>query len=231
MSKIQETKREKQPVKPKKRTARLPKQPLKNYYYADMLEVGVDEAGRGPMFGRVYVGAVILPNDDDFDYSMIRDSKKMSEKKRLESYNYIINNAIDWTSFWVSAEQIDEMNIYKATHYAMHKALDKLIVRPENILVDGNKFYPYRYKNDIVPHICIIGGDNKYTSIAAASIIAKVERDKYILNLCKEYPELDEYYDLKKNKGYGTKNHINGIKKYGITEWHRKSFGICRNYQ
>ena len=203
---------------------------LKRFHYKDTLEVGIDEAGRGPLFGRVYVGAVILPPGDEFDHSMMRDSKKLSEKKRLEAYDYIINNAIDWTSYWVSAEQVDEMNVFRATHFAMHKALDKLLVRPENILVDGDKFYPYRYNHDIVPHICIPGGDNKYTAIAAASIIAKVERDKYIYKMCEKYPNLDTFYSLKSNKGYGAKKHIEGIEAHGITDWHRKTFGICRKY-
>jgi ribonuclease HII len=110
----------------------------------------------------------------------------------------------------------------------MHKALDQLKVRPENILVVGNKFYVYKHYNEIIPHICITGGDNKYTSIAAASIIAKVEHDKYINEMCDAHPNLDIFYDLRNNKGYGTKKHIEGIKQHGISSWHRKTFGICR---
>jgi ribonuclease HII len=201
---------------------------LKKFFYENTIEAGVDEAGRGPLFGRVYVGAVVLPQGDEFDHSLMKDSKKLSPKKRQIAYEYIKENALDWTFFWVSAEDIDKINIYRATHNAMHKALDKLKVRPENILVDGNKFYVYKYDNEIISHICIKGGDNKYTSIAAASIIAKVEHDKYINKMCDAHPNLDTFYDLRNNKGYGTKKHIEGIKQHGTSSWHRKTFGICR---
>lgn len=203
---------------------------LKPYYYKDQIEVGIDEAGRGPMLGRVYVGAVILPQNDTFDYTLMKDSKKLSEKKRLEAYEYIKKNAIEYTSFWMSEKEVDDMNIYKATHKAMHIALDKLNITPDNILVDGNKFYIYARDGDIVPHVCIKGGDNEYCSIAAASIIAKVERDEYINKLCDENPILEERYDIRNNKGYGTKKHLEGIEKYGITEWHRKTFGLCKSF-
>jgi len=203
---------------------------LKKFYEKGKVEVGVDEAGRGPLFGRVYIGAVILPQDDSFNHSLMRDSKKLNEKKRLDAYNYIINNSIDWTSFWVSEKQVDEMNVFKATHYGMHKALDNLIVKPEHILVGGAKFYEYKRDNKEIPNTCIPGGDDKFSAIAAASIIAKVERDQYIKNLCKQYPELNHNYDLENNKGYGTKKHLNGIKIYGISKWHRKTFGICKKY-
>jgi ribonuclease HII len=203
---------------------------LKHYYYKDRVEVGIDEAGRGPLLGRVYVGAVILPQNDTFDYSLMRDSKKLSEKKRLEAYDYIKNNAIESVSFWMSEKEVDDLNIYKATHNAMHNALDKLNIVPDNILVDGNKFYIYARNGDIIPHACIKGGDNEYCSIAAASIIAKVEHDNYIHELCDNHPTLEERYDLRNNKGYGTKKHLEGIEKYGITEWHRKTFGICKGF-
>lgn len=203
---------------------------LKRFHFKDTLEVGIDEAGRGPLFGRVYVGAVILPQDEEFDHSLMRDSKKLNEKQRLEAYDYIKDHAIDWTSYWMSAEEVDKHNVFQATHKAMHKALDQLLVRPEQILVDGNMFYPYRYNNDIVPHMCVVGGDNKYSSIAAASIIAKVEHDRHIDEMCDKYPNLDKFYDLKKNKGYGTKKHMEGIEKHGISAWHRKTFGICRKF-
>ena len=207
-----------------------PKHTLIPFYYPDTIEVGIDEVGRGPLFGRVYVAVAILPSDDTFNHSMMRDSKKLSEKKRLVAYEYIKENAIDYAVYWVSEDCVDEMNIYKATHFAMHKALDKLKVRPENILVDGNKFYTYKDKGEIIPHVCIIGGDDKYTSIAAASILAKVERDKYIVDLCEQFPNLHTFYDLKNNKGYGTKKHLDGIRTHGITKWHRLSFGICKGY-
>ncbi len=112
----------------------------------------------------------------------------------------------------------------------IQRVIENLNIVPENILVDGNKFFPYRHKGEIIPHVCIKGGDNKYSAIAAASIIAKVERDNYIRHLCKENPELIERYNIESNKGYGAKTHIEGIKKYGISKWHRKTFGICQNY-
>ena len=174
---------------------------LKSFYYKNTIEAGIDEAGRGPLFGRVYIGAVILPQDNSFDHSLMRDSKKLNEKKREEAYNYIINNAIDWSCYWVSENQVDKMNVFQATHYGMHKVLDNLLVRPENILVDGDKFYPYQKDGDFIPHVCITGGDDKYSAIAAASIIAKVERDRYIYEMCDEFPNLNTFYDLRKNKG------------------------------
>jgi ribonuclease HII len=202
---------------------------LKPYYRKDCLEVGIDEAGRGPLFGRVYVGAAILP-PTDFDHSLMRDSKKLSERKRLIAYDYIKENSIDYSVFYFDENDIDEMNIYKATYTAMHKALDNLQVRPELLLVDGNSFIPYMFEGEQVDHVCITKGDNIYSSIAAASILAKVERDKYIYDLCDKHDCLDERYSLKSNKGYGAAKHIEGIKQHGITKWHRKTFGICRNY-
>ena len=196
------------------------------YYNKDVLEVGIDEAGRGPLFGRVYIGAVILPQDDTIEHSLIKDSKKMTPRKRVMVYDYIKDNAIDWGYEYATEKEIDIKNILAATHDAMHKAIKKLQVRPEHILVDGNSF-PIFYDGDAISHTCIEGGDNKYTPIAAASIIAKVEHDKYINDLCDKYEYLDINYDLRKNKGYGTKNHIEGIKKHGISDWHRKTFGIC----
>lgn len=203
---------------------------LKPYYYKDMIEVGLDEAGRGPLFGRVYVGAAILPTGDEFDHSLMKDSKKLSLKKRLHAYEYIKKNAIAWGSYWLSEEDVDKMNIYKATHHAWHKVLDELAVKPDNILVDGNKFFPYSIGGDVIPHVCIVEGDNKYSAIAAASIIAKVERDNYIQDLCEKNPELNEKYNIGQNKGYGAIAHMNGIHAHGITKWHRKTFGICKNY-
>ena len=203
---------------------------MKSFYLENTLEVGLDEAGRGPMLGRVYIGAVIIPPDDTFNQTFIKDSKKLSERKRLMAYDFIKDNAIDYTTFFYDEKVIDEKNIFKATYDGMHKALDNLLVTPEHILVDGCYFKTY-IKNDIViPHICVESGDNKYRSIAAASIIAKVERDKYIYDLCDKNPELDEFYSIRTNKGYGTSKHIEGIKKNGISIWHRKTFGICKNY-
>ena len=206
-----------------------PRKILKSCYAEDSLEAGVDEAGRGPLFGRVYVGAAILP-PDDFDHSLMRDSKKLSERKRLVAFDYIKENAIDWSVSYFDETKIDTVNIFNATYGAMHKALDNLQVRPELILVDGSHFIPYEHNNYQVSHVCITKGDDIYSSIAAASILAKVSRDKYITDLCDRYENLDTFYDISNNKGYGTSKHISGIKQHGISQWHRKSFGICREY-
>jgi ribonuclease HII len=206
----------------------------------DIKEIGVDEAGRGPMFGRVYTGAVILPKSmDAFKHELMKDSKKFhSEKKIKEVAEYIKANAIAWAVGWADEREIDQLNIRRATHKAMHQAIQAVLEKQEwadakILLVDGNDFTPFIDKSEsIVPvplqHVCIEGGDNTYSCIAAASILAKVARDDYIAELCKEHPDLITRYDLLKNKGYGTKKHMDGIKQYGITEWHRKTFGICR---
>ena len=208
-------------------------------------EIGVDEVGRGPMFGRLYTAAVILPYPDesDFDFSCIKDSKKFtSNKKLLEVYNYIINNAIDYQVDYSEHTSIDRDNIRNSTQLSMTRSIDKIINNNNNnsnnnsyyILIDGNYFKPYTYFDNIkdiineIPHTTIEGGDNKYCAIAAASIIAKVERDKYIAEMCEKYKKLDTYYGLLKNKGYGTKQHMDAIKTYGISPWHRKTFGLCK---
>lgn len=202
---------------------------MRTYAYKDTLEVGIDEAGRGPMFGRVYIGAAILPMEDMYDHSMMKDSKKLSLRKRLMAYDYIKENAIDYNVFYHTSETIDNMNILNATMDGMHRVLDGMQVIPDHILVDGNLFKDYynKERNQRISHSCIIKGDSNFTSIAAASILAKVSRDKYVEEICDRYPILDEYYGLVSNKGYGSKQHMDGIKKYGITKYHRKSFGIC----
>lgn len=202
---------------------------LKTFYNKDFLEAGIDEAGRGPMFGRVYTAAVIIPQDETFQQPFIKDSKKLSEKKRNQAFEFIKENAIDWSVTWKDEKYIDNRNIYNSTYDSMHISLDNLQVRPEYILVDGSEFQIYTHNCEIIPHRCFVKGDNLYASIASASILAKVARDKYINEMCDKYPLLDEYYDLRNNKGYGTKKHMEGIKHYGISQWHRKSFGICKN--
>ena len=202
---------------------------LKTYYDSELLEVGIDEAGRGPMFGRVYTAAAIIPQDDTFVQPFIKDSKKLSEKKRKEAFEFIKENAIDWSVSWKDETYIDNRNIYNATYESMHTTLDQLNVRPEYILVDGSDFQIYTENCEIIPHKCVVKGDNEYASIAAASILAKVSRDNYIDEMCDKYPLLDEYYDLRNNKGYGTKKHLDGIRDYGISPWHRKSFGLCKS--
>ena len=200
-------------------------------------EIGVDEVGRGPMFGRVYSAAVILPKNDNFNHSIIKDSKKFTSSKKLQEVaDYIKQNCIAYAIEYEDEVSIDTNNIKNATHIAMHKAIKTIIKKEDKIiiLVDGNDFKPLSYFDNVTDSIqqynsiCVIGGDNKYTSIAAASILAKVARDNYIKDMCKIYPKLDEFYDLLKNKGYGTKKHLDGIKQYGISKWHRKTFGICK---
>ncbi len=180
------------------------------------LIVGCDEVGRGSLIGRVYAACVILPID--YVNKNIKDSKLINENKRNILNNEIKLIAIDYGIDYIDNNEIDEINILNASIKAMHKSLDRLKKIPNKILVDGNKFKPYRN----IPYECIIKGDSKIQQISAASIIAKVERDNYIYEIDKLYPE----YNWKNNKGYGTKEHINLIKKYGLSPLHRKSFII-----
>jgi len=231
---------------------KLMREPLKTCYDIDpdVFEIGVDEVGRGPLFGRVYTAAVILPKDDGFNHSMMKDSKRFTSKKKIEeAANYIKENAIGWYVTFEDETVIDEINILQATQTSMRNSILKLkeyVTQPFTeeeknelkfqLLIDGNYFNPISTLNkkrnilEVIPYVCIEGGDNKYSSIAAASILAKVARDKYIYDLCIENPELIENYGIDSNKGYGSKKHISGIIQYGITKWHRKSFGICKKY-
>jgi ribonuclease HII len=221
---------------------------LKKFYHseANIIEVGADEAGRGPMFGRVYSGAVVLPKDDSFDHYKMKDSKKFTSKnnkKIQEVADYIKANAIAWAVEYEDERVIDDINILQATQSAMHKAIRSVMRQIKDLdtnnlflLIDGNYFKQLTVVNKSNNRIenakfeTIEGGDNKFTSIAAASILAKVERDKYIEDLCKENPELIEKYGIDSNKGYGSKTHMDGIKKYGITKWHRRTFGLCKEF-
>ena len=187
------------------------------------IEVGIDEAGRGPLIGRVYAAAVIWPKD--LDNSEIKDSKKISAKKRKILKEWIQENVLDYGIGYAEPEEIDNLNILQATYLAMHRALNNLKLKFNSILVDGNRFKNYNQ----IKHQCIIKGDNKFYSIGAASILAKEYHDEYIKELCKNNLELDANYKLLSNMGYGTKDHINGIKEYGITQYHRKSFKTCQN--
>lgn len=241
--------------KPKKSRVKLPAAILKKCYNQNenVYEIGVDEVGRGPLFGRVYTAAVILPKDNSFDCSMVKDSKKFHSKKKIEeASNYIKEHALGWYISFEDEKKIDEINILQATQLSMHNSIleiRKLMIknfkeegREENkdytfsLLIDGNYFKPITYLNkktnkiETIPHVTVEGGDNKYASIAAASILAKVERDRYIDELCKEHPTLAEHYSIDSNKGYGAKKHLDGIKEHGITIWHRRSFGICKNF-
>ena len=204
---------------------------LKQYHKKDDIEVGLDEAGRGCLFGPVCVAGVIWLNEDPENSMVIKDSKKCSEKHRLKCYDYIKENAIDYSIKMIDHETIDKENILKCSLDGMHLCLDELSERNKftSILVDGNHFNSYYSKeqDDFIENQCVIKGDNIYKSIAAASILAKTFRDNYILELVEQYPELKKY-GIEKNKGYGTKQHMEAIKEYGITQWHRTSFGPCK---
>ena len=230
-------------TKPMKKTTRKKKEvvPLKYRYSKNenIIEAYIDEVGRGCLGGPVTCASVILPNNfpDDI-YKQIKDSKKLSEKKREMLYDYIIEHALDYAIASLPPKEVDRINILQATFTAMHNAVDNLSFMPDLLVVDGDKFRPYKYtgnsrsKEDVtfIEHVCIKGGDNEYIGIAAASILAKVSRDRYIKQLCKKHPELDMKYGWSKNKAYGTKQHRDGIKQYGITKYHRKTFGICKNF-
>ena len=180
------------------------------------VEAGCDEVGRGCLCGPVVAAAVVL--DDNFEQNLVNDSKKLNFKTRLELDDYIKNNVKDYAIAELSPAFIDQHNILNASIHAMHNALDKLTIRPELILVDGNKFHPYNF----IPHQCIIKGDSKILSIAAASILAKNYRDQLMIRLHEEFPE----YGWNKNMGYATKVHIEALKKFGPTKYHRQSFRL-----
>jgi len=194
---------------------------LKSHYYEEKIEAGCDEAGRGCLAGSVYAAAVILP--EDYQNELLNDSKQLTEKKRYKLREIIQHDAVAWAVGIVTPEEIDKINILNASILAMHRALDQLKVRPEAIIVDGNRFKPY-YD---IPHTTIVKGDGKYLSIAAASILAKTYRDDYMNELAKEYPQ----YDWLSNKGYPTKKHREAIKQFGITPYHRKSYNLLGDGQ
>ena len=205
---------------------------LKLFEIPDCNEVGVDEAGRGCLMGRVYAAAVIMPStyeDDDTLYSQIKDSKKLSEKKRYELERYIKNTAVAYGIGYAEPDEIDTYNIYQATILAMHRALSNITVKIDHILVDGPRFKPFCDQDDDYPdYTCVVKGDKSYISIASASILAKCARDSHVLDISK----LDDRYQMYgwiKNKGYGTKQHMEAITHQGITKYHRKSFSPCRN--
>jgi len=206
--------------------------------------IGVDEAGRGPLFGSVYTSAIILPNDD-FDLSLLKDSKKFTSKKKIKSvYDYIKESNSIFSIDYSTHEEIDKYNILQATQKSMHRSvknvIDKYINTFENftcdifesilICVDGNYFndFFYYYEDEYyrINHECLIKGDDICKSISGASILAKVERDLYIDEFIKDNPDYDEKYNLSKNKGYGTKQHLDGIRIHGYSPYHRKSFKV-----
>jgi ribonuclease HII len=194
------------------------------YKTSDTIECGVDEAGRGPLFGRVYAAAVVLdPNIELHEY--LFDSKCVTSKRRKLVRNWIEENALSYSVSWKDEKYIDKFNIAVSTIDAMHDAIRNLNIDPDIILVDGNQFTPLVSQAGlIIESITIVDGDRQYASIAAASILAKEYHDEYIYELCEKYPYLDDQYSLKKNKGYGTEYHRWAISKYGPTQYHRKSF-------
>jgi ribonuclease HII len=231
---------------------RKPAKELQRFMFDDstILELGIDEAGRGPLFGRVYAAAVILPKDDRFPHELMKDSKKFTNHKKLdEAANIIMEKAIAYSVKYAENTEIDMLNPLKATMKIMNDCVSEIIDKMSNkdeheyeyeykppnfhLLVDGSYFRPRvrldkNGKSMSIPYTCVTSGDDTYTSIAAASILAKHHRDAYIDSICEKYEGLNELYDLKKNKGYGTSKHLDAIKKYGITKWHRKTFGICK---
>lgn len=194
---------------------------LKPFYHKNVIEAGCDEAGRGCLAGPVFAAAVILPND--FENDMLNDSKQLSEKKRYALREVIEREALAWAVGIVSSEEIDRINILRASILAMHRALDGLKLRPEEVIVDGNRFSPYQQ----LPYTTIVKGDSKYMSIAAASILAKTYRDDCMKKLHEEFPA----YSWDKNKGYPAPAHRKAIREHGTTPYHRLTFNLLGSPQ
>ncbi len=194
---------------------------LASHYYEGKIEAGCDEAGRGCLAGSVYAATVILP--DGYQNDLLNDSKQLTEKKRYQLREIIERDAVAWAVGIVTPEEIDKINILNASILAMHRALDQLKVRPEAVIVDGNRFKKYKD----LPHTTIVKGDGKYLAIAAASILAKTYRDDYMNQLAEEYPQ----YDWLSNKGYPTKKHREAIRQYGTTPYHRMSYNLLGDGQ
>ncbi|MCI5081668.1 MAG: ribonuclease HII [Saprospiraceae bacterium] len=189
---------------------------LKAFFDTTLVEAGCDEAGRGCLAGPVFAAAVILPKD--FGHPLLNDSKQLSEKRRYEARTIVEDAALAWAVAQVNPTEIDEINILNASFLAMHRSIDQLQIRPESLLIDGNRFRPY---HDI-PFHCIVKGDGKFMSIAAASILAKTYRDDYMMQIATDFP----YYDWQKNKGYPTKAHRKAILEHGPCLHHRRSFRL-----
>jgi len=236
--------------KPAKRT-REPPELLERFYdsKSDVIELSIDEAGRGCLFGRVYMACVVLPKDPNaFNGKDIKDSKKFSSKKKINQVaEYIKTHARAWHVEYVDETVIDKINILQAVMQGMHVCIretilkiyretgEKLPLSDFIAVIDGNYFKPFvsydMEKKEIVElnSVTVEQGDAKYMAIAAASILAKTARDAYIAEMCDKFPVLDEYYGLRSNQGYGTKKHLEGIRKYGITKWHRRTYGCCND--
>ena len=195
------------------------------YYKEGVIEAGCDEAGRGCLAGSVYAAAVILP--PVYHNDLLNDSKQLTAKQRYQLREEIERDALAWALGIVTAQEIDEMNILRASITAMHRAIDGLKVRPQNLIIDGNKFLSYKHEGKVIPHTTIVKGDGKYLSIAAASILAKTYRDDYMKELHKEYP----YYGWDHNAGYPTKEHRKGIEIHGTTPYHRMTFNLLGGVQ
>jgi len=227
-----------------------PATPILTRFYNESIpfELSIDEAGRGCLFGRVYVACVVLPKEHHrFDGKNIKDSKKFSSKKKLnEVASYIKEHALAWHVSYEEPTVIDKINILQAVMRGMHTCIRETILKINNItgvsnnlndfmaIVDGNYFTPFYSYNEEkqciveLPFETVEQGDATYMAIAAASILAKTARDNYVLELCEKYPFLDEHYGMSKNMGYGTKKHLDGIREYGITRFHRRTFGCCK---
>jgi ribonuclease HII len=187
---------------------------LKSFFHPTLIEAGVDEVGRGSLAGPVVAAAVILPKN--YTNSLLNDSKLLSAKKRFHLKNEILDIALAWAIAEVSNQEIDLINILNATFKAMHTAIDRLPIRPEHLLIDGNRFINY----PSIPHTCIIKGDSNYLSIAAASVLAKTYRDALMMELSKEYPQ----YGWERNMGYGTFEHLSVIRAHGLSIYHRTTY-------
>lgn len=246
--------------KAKTKKKRVPREPLPPFYNTEKYEyeIGIDEAGRGPMFGRLYVAAVVLPKDGSMNFESLRDSKKISKRQLPCIYDYILEHALAYHVTYIEASEIDEINIREAVMKAMHICAKEIINKIETLtiknydfattdkvmtsnkekyflMVDGNDFNPYHHKfsnhdsSTRISYETFTQGDNTFANIAAASILAKVSRDNYIHALCKKHPALIGFYAMNEHMGYGTKKHLDAIKIYGITQFHRRSFGCCKH--
>lgn len=223
----------------------MPKKPvvplLSFYEESNTYEIGVDECARGPLFGRLYTAAAILPKTDSFNHYEMKDSKKIKSRVKMkELSDYIKENAIGYHIHYIEADVVDEINIRQAVFRGMRECIKQVLSKTDPLgtetllVIDGNDFMPYTIFDKEtemireIPHVTVEKGDGKFSFIAAASILAKNAHDEYILELCKEHPELVDRYGLDTNVGYGTKKHLDGIKTHGITQWHRKTYGCCK---
>jgi ribonuclease HII len=209
------------------------------YDESNKYEIGVDECARGPMFGRLYVAAAILPKDNSFRHELMKDSKKIKSRVKMrELSDYIKQHAIAWHLHFIEASVIDEINIRQAVLRGLRESIKQVMLKigSEDVMlvVDGNDFPPYTtFDNETetlreIPSVTVEKGDGTYSFIAAASILAKNAHDEYILELCEQYPLLKTRYSLHENVGYGTAKHLAGIREHGITQWHRKTYGACK---